>query len=304
MLQVELVNAACADLGEGPAWDAASERLYWVDLRAGVLHCHDPRDGSENLHRFPESLGCIAPCCRAWKSPAGESGLAIAALKSGIVLLKRLPDEWDLLAQPEAFLPGNRFNDGKCDPAGRFLAGTMDNAEKAASGSLYSYSPQGELKTLLTGLHISNGLTWSPDGRTFYFIDTPTRQVTAFDYDLATGDIFSPRPVVVVPPRLGWPDGMTSDSRGMLWVAMWGGACLTCWDPSNGRLLEEIPVPALQVSSCVFAGLDLTDLYITSARKGMSPGKLAKYPLSGSLFRLRTGIRGLPTYEFGAALSQ
>ena len=140
------------------------------------------------------------------------------------------------LVNPEQHLPGNRFNDGKCDPAGRFLAGTMDDAEKEASGSLYSYSPDGTLKTLLTGLRISNGLTWSPDHQTFYHIDTPTRQVTAFDYDLATGNLANPRPVISIPPELGWPDGMTSDAEGMLWVAMWGGAKLTRWNPATGQL--------------------------------------------------------------------
>jgi sugar lactone lactonase YvrE len=203
------------------------------------------------------------------------------------------------IVNPESHLPGNRFNDGKCDPAGRFLAGTMDNAENEASGSLYSYSPGGTLQTLLTGVRISNGLTWSPDYRTFYHIDTPTRQVTAFEYDPVTGNIANPRPAVTVPSELGWPDGMTSDAEGMLWVAMWGGAKLTRWDPATGQLLEAIPIPALNVTSCVFGGPHLTDLYITSARKGMMAEQLAKYPLSGGLFRIRTNSQGMPTFAFG-----
>ncbi len=150
------------------------------------------------------------------------------------------------LLNPEPHLPGNRFNDGKCDPAGRFLAGSMDNAEVEATGSLYSLDPDGSLKTLITGTRISNGLTWSPDYRTFYFIDTPTRTVMAYDYDLATGDIANPRPAISVPPELGWPDGMTSDSEGMLWVAMWGGAKLTRWDPATGHLLAADPLPGPQ----------------------------------------------------------
>jgi sugar lactone lactonase YvrE len=155
------------------------------------------------------------------------------------------------------------------------------------------------LKTLLTGVGISNGLTWSPDHQTFYHIDTPSRQVTAFDYDLATGDIANPRPAVTIPPELGWPDGMTSDSEGMLWVAMWGGAKLTRWNPASGQLVEIFPVPALNITSCIFGGPYLTDLFITSARKGMSAQQLAKYPLSGGLFRVKTGIQGMPTFAFG-----
>jgi sugar lactone lactonase YvrE len=202
------------------------------------------------------------------------------------------------IVNPESHLPGNRFNDGKCDPAGRFLAGSMDDAEVEASGSLYSLAPDGTVKTLLSGTRISNGLAWSPDYHTFYYIDTPTRVVMAYDYNLATGEIANPRPAVSVPPELGWPDGMTSDVEGMLWVALWGGAKLTRWNPATGQLVAEIPIPALNVSSCAFGGPDLTDLYVTSARKGMTAEQLAKYPLSGGLFRIRTNSQGMPTFEF------
>lgn len=298
MMQPELIAEAHAYLGEGPAWDAAAGRLYWVDIQAGMLHGYNPEHGSHLLHHFTEPIGCVAPCNPTWKSPSGSSGTALLAARSGLILLNQSSGEWEYLSQPEVGRPGNRFNDGKCDPAGRFLAGSMDDAEIEASGSLYSYSPAGRLKILLTGTRISNGLTWSPDARTFYFIDTPTRQVTAFDYDLTTGDIANPHPVISVPPELGWPDGMTADMDGKLWVAMWGGARLTRWDPATGELLEAIPVPAWNVTACAFGGLDLTDLYVTTARKGMSAEQLADYPHSGDLFRIQTGFRGLPTFVF------
>jgi len=203
------------------------------------------------------------------------------------------------ILNPEPHLPGNRFNDGKCDPAGRFLAGTMDDNERLPSGSLYSLSPDGKLKTLLRGTRISNGLAWSTDYRTFYHIDTPTRTVMAYDYDLASGEIANPRAAVAIPAGMGWPDGMTSDAEGMLWVALWGGAKLTRWDPATGRLETEIPFPAYNVSCCTFGGPDLDDLYVTTARKGMSAEQLAKYPLSGGLFRIHTKWQGMPTFEFG-----
>lgn len=296
-MQPELLLDARADLGEGPAWDASRGLLYWVDIHTGRLHTYDPSEEIDHWVNVGESLGCVAP--RPVSLQTRGTSLVIA-LNSGFMTFNLPSQRMVFLANPEPHLTGNRFNDGKCDPAGRFLAGTMDDAEKEASGSLYSYSPDGTLKTLLTGVRISNGLTWSPDYQTFYYIDTPTRQVTAFDYDLATGNIANPRPVVNVPPKLGWPDGMTSDSEGMLWVAMWGGAKLTRWNPATGQLLEAIPVPALNVTSCVFGGPDLTDLYITSARKGMSAEQLAKVPLSGGLFRIHTKIKGMPTFEFGA----
>jgi sugar lactone lactonase YvrE len=314
----ELVLNARADLGEGPAWEIRTDCLYWVDIHRGHLHIFNPLEATDRLIEIGEFLGCAAP---------RRAGGLVLGLRSGFALLNPPLPNFELPIgdreasrsaagdgsgvglgiglnlshhlNPEPQLPGNRFNDGKCDPAGRFLAGSMDDAEIEASGSLYALASDGSVRTLLTGTRISNGLTWSPDYRTFYFIDTPTRLVMAYDYDLASGEIANPRPAITVPPRLGWPDGMTSDLEGMLWVAMWGGAKLTRWDPSTGSLLAEIAVPALNVSSCCFGGPDLTDLYVTSARKGMHAQQLAQYPLSGGLFRIRTGFQGMPTFEFG-----
>ena len=291
-MEAELLLDARADLGEGPAWEAGSGLLHWVDIRAGELHTFDPSSREDRTHSLGEPIGCAAP---------SRDGDLLLALRSGFWSLSRTPGSLTLLASPEK-IPGNRFNDGKCDPAGRFLAGTMDDAEKEASGSLYSLSPGCEPKTLLTGLRISNGLTWSPDFGSFYFIDTPTRLVTAFDYDLESGAISNPRPVIHVPEEMGWPDGMTSDLDGMLWIALWGGAKVTRWDPVTGQMSAAFPLPALNITSCIFGGPDLSDLFITSARKGMTPAELARFPHSGGLFRLRTGVRGLPTFEFGSRM--
>jgi len=155
------------------------------------------------------------------------------------------------------------------------------------------------LKTLLSGARISNGLAWSPDYKTLYFIDTPTRQVLAYDYDLQSGDIANPRLAVSIPAALGWPDGMTSDASGRLWVALWGGAALTVWDPARGALLEKIELPAKNVTSCAFGGADGSQLYVTSARKGLDAADLSAYPSSGNLFRIQTDQVGLPTFVFG-----
>jgi sugar lactone lactonase YvrE len=286
----EFALDARADLGEGPAWEPRTGCLYWVDIHAGHLHIFNPQEGVDRHIDVGEFLGCAAP---------RDSGGLVLGLRNGFATLDLSTEKLTRLVNPEPHLPGNRFNDGKCDPAGRFLAGTMDDAETKASGSLYSLAPDGTLKTLVTGTRISNGLAWSPDYRTFYYIDTPTRTVMAYDYDLATGDIANPRPVVTVPPEMGWPDGMTSDTEGMLWVALWGGAKLTRWNPATGRLVAEIPFPALNVSSCCFGGPDLTDLYVTSACKEMNAEELTKYPLSGGLFRIKTNIQGMPTFTFG-----
>ena len=138
--------------------------------------------------------------------------------------------------------------------------------EKDPTGSLYSFDGR-QTTRLLDGITISNGLAWSPDQKTFYYIDTPTREVRAFDYDVKSGQLANSRVAIQVPESLGWPDGMTSDMEGNLWIAMWGGAQVTKWDPKAGKLLEQIPVPALQTSSCVFGGWNMNELYITSARR-------------------------------------
>ncbi|MEJ5223346.1 MAG: SMP-30/gluconolactonase/LRE family protein [Anaerolineales bacterium] len=290
MANIELLLDAHASLGEGPAWDDHDGLLYWVDILAGRVHRYNPWDKTDHMIDVGEMVGCLAPA---------QPGRLILGVKSGFAMLDLATETLTHLHHPEPHLPGNRFNDGKCDPAGRFLAGTMDMAEKDPSGALYTYAPNGALKTLVRGVRISNGLAWSPDYRTLYYIDTPTRVVMAYDYDLATGDIANPRVAVTVPQEMGWPDGMTSDAQGMLWVALWGGAAVTRWDPHTGSLLGRYPIPARQVTSCVFGGENLDVLYVTTARVGLGTSNLTAYPHSGGLFRLRVGVTGMPTFRFG-----
>lgn len=281
-MQPQLFLDARAELGEGPFWDTRTQTLHWLDILNKRVYA-----GPDLLAQLDEFIGCAAP--------RADGGL-ILALKNSIVDLKPgsiKPAVLAALSEPV----NNRFNDGKCDPAGRFLAGSMDLNESAPTGALYSFDGKTVTK-LLSGITISNGLTWSPDHQTFYYTDTPTRQVTAFDYDLATGQVANPRPAVRVPDGLGWPDGMTSDTDGNLWIAMWGGAQVTKWDPRTGRLLDQIPMPVLQPSSCIFGGADLNELYVTSARKGLGQADLAKYPLSGGLFKIDTDVTGVPTFQF------
>ena len=288
----ELLLDARAELGEGPCWDARLGVLHWVDIHAGRMHTFHPDSGEDHFLSLGEPIGCCAP---------RRGGGLVLALRSGFYSLDLETGSRVPLAAPEQ-VPGNRFNDGKCDPAGRFLAGSMCDTETKPTGSLYSFSQAGGLNTLLTGLRISNGLAWRPDGGTFYFVDTPTQTVMAYDYDLETGGLSNPRPVIRVPESARYPDGMTSDQEGMLWIALWGGAAVTRWDPGTGNMIASFPLPVLQPSSCVFGGSNLDELYITSAREGMPPQQLEEYPLSGGLFRLRPGIRGMPTFEFGAGL--
>jgi sugar lactone lactonase YvrE len=280
---MELLYDIKATLGEGPIWDARTQTLYWIDILNKRVY-----SDADVFLELDEFVGCIAP---------RQGG--------GLILTKRFsfwnckPDssELTLLSTLTDEPADNRFNDGKCDLHGRFLAGTMDMGEKDPNGSLYSFDGKSVTK-LLSKVTISNGMAWSPDHKTFYYIDTPTLKVKAFDYDLETGAIANPRLVVRVPDEFGWPDGMTSDMQGNLWVAMWGGAQVTKWNPATGQLLERIPVPAKNVSSCIFGGKNMNELYITSARVGLDEEALKRYPLTGGVFHMGTDVEGMPTFEF------
>ena len=213
-MKAELLFDAKALLGEGPIWDARTQTLYWID----ILNKRVYAEGNV-LAQLDEFIGCIAP------RKGGGLVLALSGDERRFSFASLEFDSGKLtpLASLENEPANNRFNDGKCDPRGRFLAGTMDMGESDPTGSLYSFDGKSVTK-LLSNVTISNGMTWSPNHKTFYYIDTPTRKVMAFDYDLEMGAIASPREALYIPESLGWPDGMTSDTQGNLWIAMWGGA--------------------------------------------------------------------------------
>lgn len=284
-MKAELLFDAKATLGEGPVWDEKSRSLYWTDILENKIY-----RGGDCLARLDSHVGCLAP---------SSDGTLLLGLQRGLASFDLETRAARILRTLESEPASNRVNDGKCDPRGRFLFGTMDMNEKEAAGSLYSFDGK-EIARLLGGIRISNGLAWSPDLNALYYIDTPTRQVQAFDYDLETGQIANARIAFEIPAALGFPDGMTSDLQGNLWIAMWGGAQITKWNPNAGELLEQIPVPALHTSSCVFGGKDMNELYVTSARIGMSEADLRNYPLSGGVFKIETKAEGMRTFEFRA----
>ncbi len=300
-MQAELLLDARATLGEGPAWDAKTQTLYWVDILGKRVHAWE--DGRDDFLQLNEFVGCVAP--------RRDGGLVAAlhasfwTLEGGVVRNGIPQPQAGFHPAPRMFLASvsepasNRFNDGKCDPVGRLLAGTMDMNEKSPSGNLYLLTAGQPPRKLLDGIRISNGLAWSPDYRIFYYIDTPTRQVRAYDYDLDTGNISRPRVVVEIPSEMGFPDGMTSDMEGRLWIALWGGSRVSMWNPLTGQKEAEIIVPAPHVTSCVFGGPRRDILYVTTARVGLDESALEKYPLSGALFQIQTQTEGMPTFEFG-----
>lgn len=282
---VEVVTAAGAELGEGPVWDARSSRVVWVDITARRIHLTDTSNGATDRIEVPLDVGAVAP--RA-------AGGFVAALQDGFWVVGDGPAE-RIAAVPEA-RPGLRFNDGKCDPAGRFWAGTMARDQAPGAGALYCLDLDGEARMVLDGVTVSNGLAWSPDGRTMHYIDTPTQRVDAFCFDPLTGGIEDRRPEIHIPTEAGAPDGMTIDAEGGLWIALWGGSAVHRY--LDGRLERVIQLPVSQPTSCCFAGEGLDELYVTSARQGLSEGQLRTEPLAGALFRVLPGVQGLAPAVF------
>jgi len=203
-----------------------------------------------------------------------------------------------MIIDPETDKPDNRFNDGKCDPAGRFWAGTMHIRGQPNHGSLYRLDTDMTVHKMVEDVSISNGIVWTADHKTMYYIDTPTRTVYAYDYDNDTGAIDNRRIAIQVPEGIGFPDGMAIDAEGMLWIAHYEGKAVRRWDPASGKILHTIDLPVSRVTACAFVGNNLDTLYITTAINGLSAERHAKEPHAGSLFVAQPGVTGTLTYRF------
>ncbi len=285
---VACVVPAASFLGEGPVWLQDRARLAFVDILAPAVVLANPADGSFQSFPMPELVGAIAPRKRGGFLLATQSGLKTFDPEAGTLAT---------LAAPEADRPGNRFNDGKCDRKGRFWAGTLALDATPGHGALYRLDPDGSCRRMESGLHVSNGLDWSPDNRTFYFTDTTVRRIYAYDFDLETGAIANRRVFVQVPDGVGKPDGLTVDAEGFVWSAHWDGWCVTRYD-LDGRVDRVINVPVPRPTSCAFGGSDMSTLFITSARIRLSAQQLSEAPLSGGVFAYRAGVRGLAPASF------
>ncbi|MDQ3577370.1 MAG: SMP-30/gluconolactonase/LRE family protein [Actinomycetota bacterium] len=279
-LVAEVVLDAHAEVGEGPTWDVEGQRLWWVDIPRGAVHAFDPATGTDDVITVDQPVGAVV---------LRRSGGLLLAVRDGFAALEE--GRLRLLAAVEIDRPENRMNDGKVDPAGRFWAGTMALDMAPGAGALYRLVTDQQVDTVLTGLTISNGMDWSPDGHTMYFIDSGPGRVTSYSYDRDSGEISEPRTLIEIAPEDGLPDGMTVDSAGGLWVAIWDGAAVRHYS-TDGTFLDEIRVPARQVTSCAFGGPELRDLYITSAAEDLSPEQLVEQPHAGALFRVTPGVVG------------
>jgi sugar lactone lactonase YvrE len=276
-----------AFVGEGPVWDPRTGRLIWVDIPNNHVFTTDPSTGETSRRELDRSVGVVLP--RA-------AGGYVAALQDGFYVLP-VDGAPELIAAVEADNPATRFNDGEIDPQGRLWAGTMGWEAEPGAGSLYRLDPDGSVRRMLEGVTISNGLGWSPDGTTMYYVDTPTMRIDRFDFDPVGGDISGRREFVTIRYGGGRPDGLTVDSEGAVWVATWPGYGVHRYTP-DGTLDAVIPLPVSNVSSIELGGPDLCDAFITTAWELLSEEEHAEQPLAGSLFHARVEVPGRPRVPF------
>lgn len=288
-VEAEHILAVKNELGEGPLWAPREQSLYWVDIENHCIHRWHPAKGEHtcfDVGRRVTALGLRA-----------AGGLVVTTDKA-FAFWNPQTQSLDLVATLEEENPNIRFNDGAVDPRGRFWAGTMNEADPAATdGCLYRLEADGTVCRVGSGFTISNGIGWSPDNETLYFTDTSRRVILAYDYDLVSGTITNQRPFVRVPEEESVPDGLTVDSEGFVWSAHWGGWKVTRYDP-DGRIDLKVQVPTQNVTSCAFGGENLDHLYITTARLTLSEQDRENQPFAGSLFRVEVGVRGMAEPEF------
>jgi len=277
-----------AVLGEAPWWDTETALLYWVDIDGRAVFRLDPATGVRCRFDVDHEVGCIVP---------RENGGFVTAIDCGLAYLDAGLTKFDIFATPEKGEPKTRFNDGKCDRRGRLWAASTDMEENEPLAALYCLHGSGKLVRETSGVIVGNGLGWSPDNSTMYFTDTGLGIIFAFDYDIETGKTDNRRVFARVDDTTGYPDGLTVDAEGYVWSAHWQGWRITRYDP-DGRIDRTIDLPVPNVTSLVFGGASLDQLYVTSARMGLTDGQIGEAPLSGSLFVVDTGICGLPETRF------
>jgi len=275
-------------LGEGPLWIARLGCFFWVDIEKGNLHRYHLATEQLEIRHFPHRLAVVLE---------GQIGKLILGLDRKLVRYDWETEEIEELCEVESDLILNRFNDGKVDPKGRIWIGTLSTLFTEGAGSLYRIGPDLQPKVQLTNLTISNGMAWTADQQTFYFIDTPTKKIQEFAFDPKTGAIEFRRIAVEIPEGLGFPDGMCIDLEGMLWVAHYAGSGVYRWDPSTGQLLDKIELPVPHVTSCCFGGENLDLMLITTAQENLTADDLKKFPQSGDVFLVKVEVGGIESFQ-------
>ena len=296
-MPVELVLRAGALNGERPGWDERRQKLFWVDIRGPALHLFDPATGEDTAWDLPAWIGCFA---------LDQDGDAVVALATGLYHIALATGALTPLAH--APFDGRRFifNDGRCDPRGRFFGGVMylplapgDQSAGAKASPLWRYDGDGRWTAVTDPVSMSNGLAWSPDGCTMYHADTEPKTIWAYDYDLDTGTPSNKRVFaqVEVEDRAGGPDGATVDSDGFYWCCLYANHALLRFDP-DGRIERRVPMPVKYPTMPALGGPDLKTLFVTSATHDLSPEERVRHPDEGGLFALEAPVAGLLPHRF------
>jgi len=285
---VTCVANARSLLGEGPCWDSRDQVLYWVDILKPALHRFNPATGEDEARAMDSMVSLVAPRSRGGLVVAAQNGIVQLDFETG----RRIP-----FAHPEEARPANRYNDGRCDRRGRLWVGSLDMGTAPNRGSLFRVDPDGNWQRMDSGFTISNGIGFSPDDTSMYFVDSGRRTVYVYDFDVERGEIAHRRPFIELADGQGSPDGLTVDAEGFVWLAIWDGWTVIRYDP-DGRVAMRVPLPVPRPTSCCFGGPDLRTLYITSASVRLPEQALADAPLSGALFACVPGVSGLPETPF------
>lgn len=275
-------------LGEGAIWSSLWNKFLYVDIEGKKVGIVDPIYKTIEERYLGENVGTVVPT---------QDGRLIVGLETTIKVFDFDTEELNELVKIETDTLSNRSNDGKCDAAGRLWIGTMNKNAKGAAGALYCFDGK-RIKKKIANTKVSNGICWSSDAKTMYYIDSFDYNIKSYDFDLISGDISNENIVVEVPQKDGMPDGMAIDQEGMLWVAMWGGSCVNRYNPFSGELVGKVELDAPHVTSCAFGGLDMKQLLITTAIVGLNEEQLIEFPNSGSLFLVDVGIKGMEMNQF------
>jgi sugar lactone lactonase YvrE len=289
MVAVDIAFRGPFALGESIFWDEDAAALWWVDVRAPSIERWSPASGAHRRWTMPAMIGSIVPRAR---------GGLIAGLQTGFATFDPASGDCTTIAAPEAHLPKNRPNDARCDRAGRYWCGTMEDYGQNAAGTLYRMAPGGPPEPVDGPFFVPNSTAFSPDGRIMTFCDTRRGDILAFDYDPATGRRGAARVLLPDGAAPGRPDGAAMDAEGCLWTTRYGGGAVVRVTP-GGRIDRLVELPASQPTCCAFGGAGLDELYVTTAAQRLSPERLAREPGSGHVLVLRPGVRGLPESRFG-----
>lgn len=288
MHEVDVAVKRRALLGECPRWDERENLLYWVDIDAMQLHRFDPASGASSVRQLDEPIGSFV---------LKKAGGFVIATASGFHFLDGFDAEPRAIADPEATISTNRFNDGRCDPAGRYFCGTVYTPKDKGGANLYSLDTRLHVRHLESNIITSNGIAFSRDNRWMYFSDTPRHVLYRYRYDLGSGDIYDRQVFHRFPHGEGRPDGGSLDSEGCYWTALFEGGRVVRLDP-DGRIMQEIAVPSRCPTMAAFGGPDLKTLFVTSA--GNRPdAELQAFPDSGGVFSVTLDVAGLVEHRFG-----